>query len=299
MASGWRGKIQMSLQGWNWRGDGLSAESSAGEQTSGMMVFTPSESKRLIAKAVVAMAPVKAALKSGRVCVAGGTTNAYVLEEILGSPIRKEFYIKGNITDGLLCSTRRSDEWIKPRAFVNGSMVDRDFAELLKEFDAGDVFIKGANAVDPEGNVGILMGGPMGGTIGGALGPVMARGSHLVVPVGLEKLIPSVAAAARKCGIKRLRYPDGATVGLMPVVGATVVTEIEALRILSGVEATHVASGGVAGSEGSVVLVVEGPDSRVRAAFDLWESIKGEPPFPTSPITLRYGIEGRSGGAGA
>ncbi len=286
----------MGLQGWDWRGDGSSAGLSEDEQSSGIMVFTPAESKRLIAKAVVAMAPVKRALERGRVCVAGGTSDAYVVEEILGKPIRKEVYAKGNITHGLLCSTRRSDEWIKPQAFVNGVPVDRSVDEVLKEFDANDVFVKGANAVDPQGNAGILMGSPTGGTIGGALGILMARGAHLVMPVGLEKLIPSVPAAVGKCGLKRLRYPDGATVGFMPVVGATVVTEIQALRILTGVQATHVASGGIGGSEGSVVLVVEGPDRQVRAAFSLWESIKGEPAIPAASIALRYGIDGRSGG---
>lgn len=286
----------MALQGWNWRGDGGSREPGEEEWTSGIMAFTPAESKRLIARAVVAMEPVRAALAKGKVVVAGGTTTAYVAEEILGRPVAREFYIKGNITHGFLCTTRRSDNWIKPYGFVDGRPIEGDAMELLKEFDDGDVFIKSANAVDPQGNVGILLGSPVGGTIAAALGIVAARGSHLIVPVGLEKLVSSVAEASTKCGIKRLRYPDGGTVGFMPVMGATVVTEIRALGILADVKATHVASGGVGGSEGAVVLVVEGPDPRVRAAFELWESIKGEPATPPSPIAARYGIDMRSGG---
>lgn len=285
----------MVLEGWNWRGDGSSDEQVEDEVVSGIMTFTPAESKRLIAKAVVAMRPVKRALEKGRIVVAGGTTNAYVAEEMLGVPVPREHYIKGNITSGLLCSTGRSSEWIKPYILVDGSPVNVEMADILKEFDAGDVFIKGANAVDADGNAGVLMANNMGGTIGAAMGAVVSRGSHLIVPVGLEKMVPSVAAASRKAGIKRLKYPSGGTVGLMPIVGSTVVTEIEALKLLAGVEATHVASGGIAGSEGAVVLVVEGPDSRVRAAFALWESIKGEAPTPASPATVRYGIDGRSG----
>jgi hypothetical protein len=38
----------------------------------------------------------------------------------------------------------------------------------------------------------------------------------------------------------------------MPVVNATVVTEIQALRILTGVKTTHVASGSIGGCEGAV-----------------------------------------------
>jgi hypothetical protein len=63
----------------------------------------------------------------------------------------------------------------------------------------------------------------------------------------------------------------------MPLVTATVITEVQALEVLAGVEATHVASGGIGGSEGSVVLVVEGADEQVQQAMHLVESIKGEP----------------------
>ncbi len=65
----------------------------------------------------------------------------------------------------------------------------------------------------------------------------------------------------------------------MPVVSARVVTEIQALEILSGVHAVHVASGGVGGSEGSVVIALEGSDETVRRAFELVKSMKGEPPI--------------------
>jgi len=62
------------------------------------------------------------------------------------------------------------------------------------------------------------------------------------------------------------------------------VTEIQPLEMLTGVTATHVASGGVAGSEGSVILVMEGSEGPVKKALDLMNSIKGEPPFPMPPL---------------
>ena len=64
----------------------------------------------------------------------------------------------------------------------------------------------------------------------------------------------------------------------MPVVNAIVVTEIQALRILAGVKATHVASGGIGGCEGAVALVVEGPNEAVRRAFEMVKGFKGEKP---------------------
>ncbi len=43
-----------------------------------------------------------------------------------------------------------------------------------------------------------------------------------------------------------------------------VVTEIQALALLAGVRTTHVGSGGVAGSEGAVVLSIEGEELSLR-----------------------------------
>ena len=77
----------MALEGWNWRGEEHQNGHSEDDTVGGVMAFTPAESKRLIARAVVAMTPVRRALENGRVIVAGGTTNAYVAEEILGVPV--------------------------------------------------------------------------------------------------------------------------------------------------------------------------------------------------------------------
>jgi hypothetical protein len=249
------------------------------DQVSGILVLTPAESKRLIAKAVVAMPQVKSALKKGRVIIANGTTTAFVAEEILGRQVSKYRYAAGYIGKGKLAATPpelRMESYV----LVDGRPVDVPAKEIIQEFEADDVFIKSANAVDAEGHVGVLMANEKGGTMGMAQGPVIARGCHLIVPVGLEKLVPSVIEASRKGGILRLKYAMGLKVGLMPVVNATVVTEIQALRILAGVEATHVASGGIGGCEGAVALVVEGTDEAVRRAFEIVEGAKGERSVP-------------------
>ncbi len=124
---------------------------------------------------------------------------------------------------------------------------------------------------------------------------VTARGSHLVMPIGLEKLIPSVIDAAKHSGIYRFNWSMGLPARLTPVVLGKVLTEIQALAVLAGVEATHIASGGVGGSEGAVVLSIEGEESRVEKAFELVKSIKGEPPvgapdsmFITSASDFNY-----------
>jgi len=79
-----------------------------------------------------------------------------------------------------------------------------------------------------------------------------ARGIPLITPVGLEKMIPSVRKAVALCGRQKFEYCQGLRVGLVPMIGAKVVTEIDALKMLAGVESFHVASGGQSGSEGAV-----------------------------------------------
>ena len=62
---------------------------------------------------------------------------------------------------------------------------------------------------------------------------------------------------------------------LYPVTSGLVVTEIEALGILAGVAARHVASGGIAGSEGAVVLLIEGYEDDLNKAWDLIQERQG------------------------
>ncbi len=141
--------------------------------------------------------------------------------------------------------------------------------------------------MDPEGNAAVFVAHPEGGAIGWAIGTILARGIQLIVPVGLEKWIPSVKKAVPLCGQQTFDYCQGLRVGLVPLSGAKVVTEIDALRILAGAETFHVASGGCNGSEGAVTLVAEGEARNVEKAIQLIESIKGEPPLmPRKGISL-------------
>jgi hypothetical protein len=246
------------------------------KETRGVVVLTPAESKRLIAKAVKEMSEIKAALKKGMIIIIGGTTNAYVAEELTGKKVDKFWFAAGRITNREL-GANDPERRINPFVLKNGKLAAMTPNEALQKFTADDVYIKGANAVDANGNAGVLMSNEKGGTIGAAMGILNARGSNLIVPVGLEKLVPSVIEAAKKCGQKRIKYATGDKVGMMPLVNAKVVTEVQAVDILfgnSGVNATHMASGGVAGSEGAVVLILAGPNQGVKKAFDFICKIK-------------------------
>lgn len=268
-----------------------------------LFVLNTSESKRLIARAVANLSEVKRARENGKILIGHGSTNVYVAEEILGKKefsklIHRDTYISGLVIKGTLCNT--SGEEKPPILLLNRGVVEHPAAtmrEILMEFCSDSVFIKGANAVDPEGNAAALTAHPEGGTIGWAIGMILARGIRLIVPVGLEKLVPSVPRAVPLCGQMTFDYCQGLRVGLIPLSGATVITEIEALNILAGVTCFHVASGGCGDSEGAVILVAEGNPESMRIAIDLVESIKGEPPLkpkkgdcvtclPTSPAQI-------------
>ncbi len=243
-----------------------------------LVVLNPSESRRLLAKATVALPEVQRAFHDGTIIIARGITNAYVTEELLGIPVQP----KGGLTVGMVCGGVTTGNSGPPatthHVIRKGKVVEgADSKVEILTFRADDVFIKGANAVDAEGNAGILTSSLVGGTIGMAWPVVTSRGSHLIMPVGLEKLVPSVIEAAKHTGIYHYKFSMGLPARLTPVVLGKVVTEIEALALLAGVTATHVASGGVGGSEGAVVLSLEGEEARVERAFDLVKSIKGEP----------------------
>ena len=256
-----------------------------------LFVFTPAESKRLIAKAVANMEEVKRAKEHGKMLIGHGSTNVFVAEEVMGKEkynelMNRDTYVSGVIMRGTLCTTLGEEK--PPILVLNRGVVEPPaptMGELLGDFGPDSVFIKGANAVDAEGNAAVFVAHPEGGTIGWALGTLLARGIRLIVPVGLEKLIPSVAKAVPLCGQMNFDYCHGQRVGLVPMPGATVITEIEALKILTGIESFHVASGGNSGSEGSITLVAEGDEVPMKKAIELTESIKGE-----APLGIRKGI---------
>jgi len=243
-------------------------------------VLTVSESKRLIAKGIKGLEIVKKAMVDGMVTVAMGTTTTYVAEELVGQRIPKFSY-----TTGLTLPTvrrRRIDLDVPKRpgiVFRKGRLVEGlSIDESVKEMGAGDVFIKGANALNYREKVaGILIGHPTGGTIGKAIGTLIARKAHLVIPVGLEKCIPfDILELSRQ--IPLTQTEGSKFTSLFPVTGV-IVTEIEALETLADVRAVQVAAGGVAGAEGSVRLQIEGESGEIEKIEGILEGIYGEEEF--------------------
>jgi len=242
-------------------------------------VLTVSESKRLIAKGVAALPQVQRAMKEGIVAVAPGTTNGYVLQELWGEEFELARYRSGVTTPTGSGYVKLHPDLIPDVVFVNGK-VDKelDRATCIQKMGHGDIYIKGANALDYLGDVaGILIGHPVGGTVGGSLPGIIGKKIELVIPVGLEKRVDGDINDLHH--LASIGEFEGSVPNLWPVTG-TIVTEIEALWVLTGVDAYLYAAGGVDGAEGSVRLLVEGTEEEVKDATELIESIKGEPPYP-------------------
>ena len=246
-----------------------------------LFTLSSAESKRLIAKAVVQMEEVKTALAEGMIIIGAGTTNAFVLEELTGQSIDKARYTAGIIAAGRQCVTALEDR-LAPVVLAKGKLSPLSWEEASEKMTAADVFIKGGNAIDGNGIVGVQMAHPEGGTIGKALPIIVARGAKLILPVGLEKLIPDVMLAADVAGSQTFDLSIGMRVGLMPVTYGQAMTEIDALEELAEVEATCISAGGIDGSEGSVTLVVEGQRKELEKVFALVKSIKGERPVASA-----------------
>jgi hypothetical protein len=244
-----------------------------------LVVLNPAESRRLLAKATTRLPEVQEARENGTIIIARGITNAYVTEEFFHIKVEP----KAGQTAGLICNGIANNHAGPPvctwHVVRKGKPVENaDSGVEIQKFGPEDVMIKGANAVDMQGNTGIWTCGLKGGTIGMCWPILTPRGSHLIQPVSLEKLVPSVAEAAAHSGIYHFKYSMGAPGRIVPVTTGKVLTEIQAFAVMAGVKAYHIASGGVGGSEGCVCLTLEGEEEKVEKAFEIAKSVKGEPP---------------------
>ena len=248
--------------------------------------LTVAESKRLIGKAVAQMPIVKNALANGMVIIIKGTTTRYVAEEITGQKIVPAEFVTGRIMPKqpeLLPKGKSVNNVV----LENGKVVDIPLPDAVKKLKPGDVVMKGANALDYKNKLAagnIMVGphlgfvpGPDGGTTGITMPFIVARKVHLVIPVGLEK---QVAGDIVDLTLK-MREPMESlnVVPSMWLLTGEIVTELEAIKILTGATAFQASAGGVGGAEGGSWLVFRGTRDQVTKAMELVKSVKGEPPY--------------------
>jgi len=221
-----------------------------------LLTLTPAEGKRLIGKAISSMDKVQQAFQEGTTIIATSTTSAYVAEELLG----KEIVNKGRFTIGVIgaegCGITVPQGRYNHHVIIDGElsfMNTRELIPVLAKMGPSDIFIKGANAIDPYGNAGLLLHGVGGGAIRTAWGYITSNGITTIIAAGLEKYLPtSLSEVVPKYDKKRLALAMGWPCGMMVIQGI-IITELEAFETLFSVKAIPIASGGINGGEGCKV----------------------------------------------
>lgn len=245
------------------------------------IALTPAAAKRLIARGIIASPEFAQARRYGKIIISVGTTNAYIAEELgLVEAAERGRFAAGITNPGIPCATS-SDTRLPAICLENGVQTDKPWEEFLTGFGRGDLFLKGANAMDASGDTAILLASDTGGTIGAAFGILASRGSTVLIPVGHEKMIPSCRAAAAFMGISRMDESLGLRCGLTLVPFGRAFTEIDALETLFGIDSMVVSAGGTGGGEGSVMLYLEGDEDPVGAALAMARSLIKEKPLKT------------------
>lgn len=254
------------------------SENDTQDTVQAQVVLTVSESKRLIGKAVSRAEIIKKAMKDGMIIICKGTTNTYIAEEITGEEIEHGSYVYGRTYPEKSGEKLDPKETIKEIILVNGRKTNLGLDEAVTKLKAGDVVIKGANALNyEEKTAAVITGGAGGGTTGKFLTHVIARKINLLIPVGLEKQIADDIVEITN----KVREPMESlnTVYSMFLLTGYIFTEIEAIKTFADVSVFQVAAGGIGGAEGSVRLVMRGNRAEIKKALKIIKSVQGEPPF--------------------
>ena len=238
--------------------------------------LTPAMGKRLIGKGMVVHPAIKTVLAEGTLAIIAGSTNGYVAEEILGSLGYADAFDRIGFRRGLTVPLGAAapamdfpgDVVIRKGEWLKGRSID----DIVEELGDGDVVLKGGNAFDSRRQPAVQIGGIAGGTALIAVSSVIGRRVQLIVPISLEKRVfGDVYDLAMLCNAAGGQGPR-----LFPLPGA-IFTEIEAIKLLTGADATMIAGGGVYGAEGSVWLVLSGSEEQVESAAKLVNALADEP----------------------
>lgn len=240
-----------------------------------LVVLTHTECKRLIARGLKEHPAIKDALKESKIFVSRGSTTAYVLEELSGEVVDKSKYVAGQVTGDkenlFRLGSLKAEKQLKEVVLEKGKKKEIDnLSVTVKEFQPGDIIIKGANTLDFEGIPGVYLAHPMGGTVGAFLPVAIARGITIIVPVSISRTIDdSVWELSQILGNQTVNpeYSMGHSIGIMPVPGE-VFTEFDAFDLLyPEVNVFHIGSSGVGSGEGSLHFLFLGEEDKVKEAY--------------------------------
>ena len=226
-------------------------------------VITVEQGKQLIARALAADEALLSAARSGRVLIVAGTTNAYVAQALLDALGLDCGFDASSFRRGV---TIAPGDKLPPVERTRDLLIDHgvahyesDVFEYAPQLNAGDIVLKGANALYlPDGECGVLIGNSAVGTTLPIMTAVVGRRARLIVPVGLEKRVDKPISELMEIANR----PDGVGPRLMSLPGSPY-TELDAIRALTGCEAELIAAGGIMGAQGCAYIAASGDKAQL------------------------------------
>ncbi len=223
--------------------------------------LTPAAGKALIARALVRRPDVQEALQSASVFVIGGTTNVFaanaLLKEVGADPCVSFPAFHRGVALPPGASLQKADQLgdLLIEKGVPRFTPPQDLPEVCAALKAGDVILKGANALHlPTHTAAVLLGNTEnGGTVVEASKAVLSRRAKLILPVGVEKRVDTPLPELESL----VNDPEASGLRLFMAPGEAF-TELDAIRLLFGADAKIIASGAVNGGEGGVYLQISG-----------------------------------------
>ena len=241
------------------------------------ITLTPAAGKQLIALALSQNKDILEALENHTLVIVAGTTNTYISREILakiGESFEGRHFFRGIVSGSPVPADlpeMDGDVIIEKGRWIHGKIV-QEAAPALK---SGDVILKGANAVDlATGDAAVLIGHPEGGTLTGIIQAAIGRRVKVMVPAGVEKRVQGPVNAL--CQLCNAPEAGGVRLALAP---GKAYTEIDAIRELTGAEATLIAAGGICGYEGCAWFQCTGTEEQLEKVKEYAHLVKDTPAY--------------------
>lgn len=240
--------------------------------------LTPAAGKQLIALALAQNEKVLNAAREHTLVIVAGTTNTYIAKTVLEA-IGEDGFTGKHFFRGIVSGQSApsdlpemdGDVVIAKGQWIHGKTIQ----EVAPDLKAGDLILKGANAVDLRtGDAAVLIGHPMGGTLAAIMQASIGRRVGVMVPVGVEKRVEGpISELCRLCN-----DPEASGVRLAQAPGKAY-TEIDAIAELTGTAAHLIASGGVCGYEGIAWFQCTGSEEQIAKMQQLMKLVKDTPAY--------------------
>lgn len=236
------------------------------------ITLTVEEAKEVIALGILKHPIFVNSLKKGKILFKGGTTVSKITEKLVGIPLR----ICGRITSrGTVSSLNIVNE---PHSIIlnNGNWIDVDdiIDEEIQNFTEDDLIVCSANAFDSNGRAALMVGDLGGGNVGKSISLWYSEGASVIIPVGIEKMIPGdLDKIIYRSGRRTKYFSWGMSVGLIPLLGE-IFTEVDAVKALANVDCFAIGAGGLGEAQGSTTLEICGEKSELNIIIDILIKIK-------------------------